>query len=456
MRALITAGCRLLCLMALPLLLAHAVSNAQTNRVDTGLQLRMADSLAGDSTSGKRRNTQIPNASGAAVAANKVTSGIAASPPRSGKGPGKGSPFRGLSLRLTSGLRFDDNVLSSNRGEQRDVIVVTRPAIYLDARFGRHDLRLGYEADMERYLGVSSQNKLHHNFLASGDLDLSRRLKSRLESGLKFGTDAVGDIGSRDATGGVPDRWRSHRLAGEVTLGRRIARAQIGVGVELSGFRYLNNNQQPRDYDRRDLRVTGRYNLGPKYALISKLFAARLDYTDQASTLDSREYSALFGIEWEATAKTSGAVSIGVRHRDFDAASRPSNGGFAWDARVTWAPKTYSQFTLYSSRQVSEGGFGGGGAVTITDISGLRWRHGLSERTTFEANVERSLSGSSGPDDEYMSYGAGLRYRLNRWVDVFGDWSYRSRSSPVPGSGYDTGGVFLGVDVSLDHALGGK
>lgn len=450
MRTLIIPRRRVSWLVALPLVVMQAQPAAQTNRVDTGLQLRMDDSLSGNSSPGKRRDTRI---SGAAGAVSKAATGSAST----SRSSATKSPFRGLSLHLTSGLRFDDNVLSSSRGEQRDVVVVTQPAIYFDTRFGRHDLRLGYEADMQRYMDISSQNRLNHSFIASGDLDLSRRLKSRIEAGLKFGTDTAGDIGSRDLTGGEPDRWRSHRLAGDITLGRRIAKAQIGVGVEVSGFRYLNNNQQSRDYDRHDLRLKGRYNLGPKYALISTLSAARLDYTDQASTLDSREYSAMVGVEWEATAKTSGAVSIGLRHRDFDSALRSSNGGFAWDARVTWAPKTYSQFTLYSSRQVSEGGFtDGASAVTITDISGLRWRHGLSERTTFEANVERSLSGSNGTDDEYMSYGAGLRYRFNRWVDVFGDWSYRSRSSDGPGTGYDKGSVFLGIDVSLDHALGGN
>ena len=283
-------------------------------------------------------------------------------------------------------------------------------------------------------------------------------MKSRIESSLQFGTDRAGDIGTRPTAGDEPDRWRAHRLGGEMILGRRIAPAQIGAGYESSGFRYLNNNQQVRNFDQRDRRLSGRYNLGAKYAVLSNLSVAWIDYADPGSTLDAREYSGLIGVEWEATAKTSGSIMIGLRHRDFESPARPSNGGFTWDARLTWAPKTYSQFTVYSSRSVSEGGFsttGGGSSVTITDTSGLRWRHGLSERTTFEASVERSLSDTGGADDEYMSYGAGLRYRLNRWVAVFGDWNYHSRGSPVSGSDFEVGSVFLGLDVSLEHSFEG-
>ncbi|MFT5173117.1 MAG: hypothetical protein ACI8W7_001288 [Gammaproteobacteria bacterium] len=428
-------------MLTVALLLCCVIVQAQSTGAKRGLELRMTNSLL------------VVPAAGTGVAARETavqaTTGDTARPIAWG--------FRGLSLRLTSGLRFDDNPFSSDRNEQREVIAVTKPAVYLDAKLGRHDLRLGYEADIERFLALSSENHLNQKISAIGNVDISRRMKSILKSALETGTDSRGEIGTRLGASGVADRWRQHDAGVEMTLGRRIAKAQIGVQFNVTGQRYLNNNQQSRDYDQRNLRLSGRYNLGSKYSIIADLSGAWTDYLDAVSTLDSREYAALVGVQWEATAKTSGKVSFGLRHRDLHDPNQQSNGGFTWDASVKWAPKTYSQFTAYSSRTVSEGGFIGTGAnsVTISDTSGLIWRHGLSERTTLEARVERSLSGAGDgdEDDERMSYGTGLRYRLNRWVDVFGNWEFRSNSSPTAGSDFEATQFFIGFDTHLDHSF---
>ena len=69
--------------------------------------------------------------------------------------------------------------------------------------------------------------------------------------------------------------------------------------------------------------------------------------------------------------------------------------------------------------------------------------------------MERSLSGADdgGEDDERRSYGAGLRYRLNRWVEVFGNWNFRSNSSPTAGSDFEATQFFIGIETRLDHAF---
>lgn len=424
-------------LAGLPLWLAASAA-AQPGRVDTGIRLRLSDDLA--------------ESTGAPAPARPAP----VSPATADEG--RATRLRGLSLSLTSGIRFDDNALRSNTGERRDTVVVLQPRVWLDGSIGRHAVRLGYEGDLQNYQRIGSESRFDHELLASADLDLERRLKARLESGLAFGSDTRGELESRPVVSGEPDRWREHRVGGELVLGRRIARGQIGLGYDVRGLRYLNNAQQARDFDERALTLTGRYNLGPRFSLVSELSGAWIDYLDPLSPLDSREYVALAGVAWEATAKTRGEIKVGRRYRDFHTPGVAGVSGFTWDARLVWSPRSYSQVTAYTTRDVTESGFtgaGGGSATATSDTLGLRWRHGFTERLRLEAGAERTLARFTGAgEDEFLSLDAGLRYRMNRWIDLFARWDYDSRSSTSPGGDFEAGSVFVGFDARLDRGAG--
>jgi hypothetical protein len=349
-------------------------------------------------------------------------------------------------------------VLRTDRNERRDAVVVLQPRVALNGRVGRHDVLLAYDADVARYQRLDKENYFNHDFTASTNLDFSRRLKANLNSGLRFGTDARGDLETRLAVLPEPDRWRRHRIGGEIILGRRIARMQIGLGYELSGLRYLNNRQQGRDFDRRTVTVDARYNLGPRYSLLARTSGGFTDYLDPTSDLDSREYQLLGGVAWEATAKTTGELLLGIRRLDFYTPGKSGVDGFNWDARLTWAPRTYSQFTAYSARSVSASGFSAGGlgsSTTVSDTLGLRWRHGFSQRLQFEAGAERTTAAfEDAGDDEFITLQAGLRYRVSRLWEMVGSWSFDSRSSATPNGDYESGTVFFGFEAQLDRRLG--
>jgi len=421
--------------------LCCAAALAQPAPVGTGIDLRRSDTL-GD---------------GAAAPIARPEAAVRARAPQVDAGPTSPARVRGLAMRVTGGLRIDDNVLRTDRDTQRDTIMALRPSVLLDGRIGKHDLSLGYSADIARYQRLSKENRFDHSLLAQANLDLDRRLKVDLQSGLELGSDPRGDLGSRvDAPGG-PDRWRRHLVAGDVTLGRRIARAQIGLGYEVSGQRYTDNDQQSRDFDRRALRVSGRYNLGPRLSLVSEGTGVWTGYLDPASDLDSREYSALGGVAWEATAKTSGEIKVGVQHRDFYAPGVSSIGGFTWDLRLEWAPRSYSRFSAYSSRSTTDSAFRAGdveSSPATSDLIGVRWRHGLSERLSFEAGAERTLAAfDGGGDDEFISLSASVNFRADRRLNLFAEWGFSSRSSALPDGDYEAGTVFIGITTEFDRML---
>ncbi len=375
--------------------------------------------------------------------------------------PGRFLPrFSALALELSVATQYDDNVLKSSANEESSLIFKTRPKVMAEGRLGRHDLRLGYQGEYAHYADISDEDYFDHELIADADLRVSRKLKVSLDTGLFYGHDRRGDISSRLTASPDPDRWRRHHAGINATFGRAWAsvlrtKAGFGIGFQQSGNRYLNNNQGARDYDRQSFALKGRYNLGPKFSLVADAGLSFTDYTDPATPLDSRETSALVGVAWEATAKTTGEVKIGVLERDFDDSSQRDFSGANFDVKLGWSPRSFSTFTAYASRDTSDTGQGGGSAVV--DTAGLRWRHGFSSRLVADAGFQfQQADFESNREDDLFQFDVATTYRLNRFVQLRGGFEYLTRDSSDPTADYDNSIVFIELNVSLERRPGGK
>lgn len=364
----------------------------------------------------------------------------------------------GLALQMTLGAKHDDNVLRASTNERASMIVNAKPGAVLAGRVGRHSFELGYQGDYGRYLEEPDENFDDHEFMLDGELRLTRKLKVALDNGLKFGHDARGDIGSRLAPSAEPDRWRRHHAGGTVTFGRASApvlrtKAEISGAYQAEGLRYINNGQSARDYDVDRFGLSGRYNVGSKLAVVADANLIYTDYLDPATPLDSRETSFLVGVAWEATAKTTGEIKVGRLFRDFFDAGQSDFSGSDWEAKVEWAPKSYSVVTFRASRSAEESGQGGGTA--IVDRTALHWRHGFTSKLTFDGRAQLAQSDfGAGREDDQVDLGAALSYQLNRWATLRGGLDHSFRDSTVAAAEYDNSVLFLEFEAKFDRRLG--
>ena len=406
-----------------------------TKQGSGSVNLRMSDSL-GSANQGARKQSQ----------SNK-------SKTRSKRSP-RASGAKGVTLELSAGLLSDDNVFRTTTNEQRDVILELKPKFYLDGKLGKHSFRLGYEGEAGRYQGFKGENYFDNKILSAMKFDLDRRLKANIKSSLEYGHDQRGDIANRSTISPNPDRWHKHELGGDIVLGRRIAKAQIGLAYNLSGIRYMNNEQEGRDFDDRTLRLFGRYNLTPKYALLGDVSETWSDYLDPSSNQSAKEYTGLIGLAWEATAKTSGEVKFGLRHRDFYTQGLPSTTGFAWDAKILWSPKSFSKVTAYTSRMVSPSARQGSSGLTSTDTYGLKWSHKLTKNLRFNTGLQHSqVEISESLKNRLFNFDVGFRYRMNRWMDLKANWNYASLSASDGRTDYQANSIFIGFDAKLSRRL---
>lgn len=368
--------------------------------------------------------------------------------------------FSALTLELTATTLYDDNVLRSSGNDESSLILKTSPKAVLEGRLGRHDIRLGYQGEHAHHFDISDEDYFDHELIADADLRLSRKFKVLLDTGLLYGHDRRGDFSSRLVASNEPDRWRRYHAGINATFGRAWAsvlrtKAGLGIGFQQSGIRYTNNNQEPRDFDRQSFALKGRYNLGPKLSLVADAGFSITDYNDPSTPLDSEEISALVGIAWEATAKTTGEVKFGLLEKDFDDAGQSDFSGANFDLRVTWSPKTFSTFTAYGSRNTSESGQGGGSAVV--DKMGLRWRHGFSSRLHTETGFEYQRADfESAREDDFYRFDVSANYRFNRFLQLRSGFEYSTQSSTDSSAEYDDSIVFIELNLSLERRPGSK
>lgn len=374
-------------------------------------------------------------------------------------GPGRGSrgdsgPIGGVGLRLNVGLGHDDNVFRTRRDTRSDFFWSLGPSIDLTGRLRKHALRLAYEGDYASYFDLRTEDFYDHRIIGEAELDPSRKVNMNLLGQVWWGHDDRGGLGSRIAGSRELDRWREHRLEGELVLGREITRAQIIPSVQYSALRYLNNDQSIRDFDRYDYHVRARWRFTPTLWGVVETGLSTIDHVDPANALDRDEIGLLAGIGWEATAKTSGEIKVGVLTRDFHAPGRGAAQSFNWDARVDWAPKPYSKVTAYTRRDSQESGAGGLGTF-LADTYGIRWRHGFTERLDFETGAEFVRARfEDGREDDLLDLDLGLVYELTRRLDVAGTYRFRTRRSSLGELDYDDHVIMLELRATLEHRIG--
>jgi hypothetical protein len=88
----------------------------------------------------------------------------------------------------------------------------------------------------------------------------------------------------------------------------------------------------------------------------------------------------------------------------------------------------------------------------VSDVYGLAYRHGFSERVQLDANVSTGVDTYSNDTrkDELMGFGVGVSYKLNRLLKLDGRYIYSDRNSNVVGADYKSNIYMLTISTASD------
>lgn len=346
-------------------------------------------------------------------------------------------------LKVTE--RYDDNFRAVETNEESSWITSVSPTLTLNADGRKSAYRVSYTADSDTFHSSSKDNNVDHRLQAEAGFEFDARNRMKLTAGY----DDVEETAS-DSQNVENDKYNTTKVGGVYAYGAESALMQLEGGVGYEELRYTNSGHLNADKERDStaLRGTFYYRVAPKTKLL--LEGRHTDYSYVSNTrLDSTNLGALVGATWEATAKTTGTVKIGRETKNFDQSGMDSASKGMWEAGVTWAPRTYSRFTLNTRQGIDEGD-SGASTIDSRNIT-LGWEHDWNKRLRSNLSLARSDQDYQDivREDELDTLGVGLTYAVRRWLDVGVGYKYSDKDSDAAGESYTRNIYALTVTASL-------
>lgn len=389
-------------------------------------------------------------------------------------------PFR---VKPTIGLTIghDNNVGQSNTDEVSSFFWLISPGIRVDTGNEVRSFSLSYELDVAQYresriddytdqrlnLGAKFSPSIRNTFNVGAYYERGhdrRGMNSR--QGLASNLTQPNSTQVRDI-----DEWDRRGADLMYNYGASGARGQLGLGAGISDFQYRNNRDYAAFGDRESNYVLGRFGwrFAPKTTGFIEVNRTEIDYdllrrsvTLGAYSLDSRERSVLAGLEFDATAKTSGRAGVGRIKKNFTDPRLSDYSGSTWDVGLQYRIKSYSVVDLTYARNAQE-------AVnfltlfdtdfTIDRTAAIAWTHSWSDRlgTSIDfgkTNLDYVASASSLREDSLQFWGLAADYRIRDWLSIGAGYkSYQRDTDALRGLGplfdYDRDEISLTLEASL-------
>lgn len=354
------------------------------------------------------------------------------SAPEGGKGPAAiqlgnspvyASPFVGVAVGN------DSNVTLARSNELDSAYQVYNGGVNLDARDANSVFNMRLLGTRGEYSDSDADNYTDSSMRTTYDVAFDQR------NFLRLGWDHLRSHDPRGSTDrGIqsgPDKYFVNVPNVTYSYGAPGASGRFEVFASRASKRYLNNRATTIGSDRntRDYGAAFYWRVMPRTQFLIEGRGTDIHYLFSDSTLSGNEGRYYVGATWDATAATSGTVKVGRLEKHFDTEGKPDYTGSSWEALITWAPRSYSKFDLYSSRQPAEST--GLGNFILSDASGIVWTHGWNSVFSTEASARYQKDAYKGFDRNDDITGAGLKatYKFRRWLTLGAEYQYTKRDS---------------------------
>lgn len=354
---------------------------------------------------------------------------------------------------LKLGLSHDDNFRAVENNEQSSAITNIAPTLALGTDTGKTRLDLRYTANHEIFHSSRKDDNTDHLLGANAEFKFDVRNRLRFDANYR----KIEETASADQKV-ENDKYNSTTLAAGYTYGADSATGQIRLGLSHDRLRYDNTTVSDdgkvlnADKERDSTGLTGAflYRVAPKTKALVEARVTQHEYVSKTE-LDSNNTALLVGAEWDATAFTTGSAKIGRERKDFDDASKDDASTGMWEVGITWAPLTYSSFSLNTRRGFDEGSDDADAIETQSWTLG--WDHSWNDRLSSKLSYTRSDQDYDRPakprDDTLDSIGFGLTYKMRRWLDVGVGYKYSKNDSTQDGKSYKRNVLGLTLNASL-------
>lgn len=363
-----------------------------------------------------------------------------------------------LTPLVSAEVYHDDNFLRSSDQAISSLVTKLSPQVALQMDSAQTQLLANYRLDDFAYSASSSDDATDH--VIDANLAHEFNARNRIELSLYY-FDGHEERGKGLSQGSLASdveviEYTQDNLRVSYELGGLGANGRLALAFEQQDYEYQNERglTRVRDREQENLTATFYWNLTAKLELLAEMrdTANNYDYFNPESTLgtlDSEQTDYYLGAQWQATAKTSGALRVGRYDRNYDSSARQDSSGSSWEAWVEWQPVQRATVTLRSGRASRES-TGVGNFIDAEDHS-FNWRHQLSGRDSFTLELAAGKDSYEGSDreDDRSTFALSYERELQRWLTVAVGYRYGERDSSVDSNDYEQNIGFVRLSLSL-------
>lgn len=258
------------------------------------------------------------------------------------------------------------------------------------------------------------------------------------------------------------DEYRDNRYATVYRFGAREALLNLEFRASTRDRSYTNNdaNTQFLNYRNDNFGGTAFVNVSPKTAILFDLHLSTVEFDVRApGTAENGNTETRYrtGIQWKATAKTTGDIRVGYSTVDYDIGRERNR--LNWVGSVVWSPASRTSFTLATGRSNQETYLATQAINALSienDDYAVEWaqRWGSRVQTTLASRFVRAdfigytQAGQSERVDEVSSIAFTLEYTVARFLSVIGSLSQSDRDSSVALNNYRANINYIGIRLT--------
>lgn len=356
---------------------------------------------------------------------------------------------------LKTSLSSNSNFFSTPDNKESRLIWAVTPNVKASIKNGPDSYKLDFGTSsaihnkdaVDNYTQVNIGGDIHKEFSNLHRLDVSGDADWLYESrGLGL-TEGLGDAADELV------KYKLQNYTARYEYGAKSSKAQIALDAVYVNKSYVNFREisQFRDYDKSSIGITGYYTT----QALSRMFVEiqqeyfRYDLLElNGLSRDSDDLKLLAGMEWEATALTSGSFKLGYQNKDFNNPERENFSGLSWEAKINWSPLSYSTLQVFTSRAAKDPLLQGD--YIKESLYGVKWNHNWTDDLSSLARVDYTderYTGDFGRKDKTKSLHLGLNYTTNSFGMVSTYVDFVDKTSTKSSIEFDR--VVIGINFTF-------
>ncbi len=325
------------------------------------------------------------------------------------------------SLALTE--RFTDNVFNTNSDTKSDFSTVISPGVEIifPRAKKKYELKLLYQADLERFNKYTSENANNHKAAAKFDI--------KFPGGLElYANDEFNRTHDLRGTNITPELafYKSNLATASAAYNLS---ERFKLRVDYTNFILNYEDESNKFRNRTDNGVMGYvyYRFLPRTSAFIEYDFLTIDYV-YSDDLDSREHHFYGGITWDITGKTKGTVKGGYGIKDFQNSALSGYRGSIMEVAIDHNFTSRNSLKIKGTRSTEETNIVGSNFYVTTGLS-LEYLHKFTGKITGKAYAsyeKDSYRGQMERKDDVWEGALGIIYQIRRWLRTEAQYSYTS------------------------------